>query len=81
MSLLDELREYIINTSLKKKVPEGFSDDYDMVETEALDSLAFLDLITHIQDNYRIEIGEEEITPENFASVTTLARFVESRLA
>jgi len=81
MSLLDELREYIINTSLKKKVPEGFSDDYDMVETEALDSLAFLDLITHVQDKYGFEIGEEEITPENFTSIATLARFVESKMA
>jgi len=81
MSLKNELREYIINIGLKKRVPDGFSDDYKLIEEEALDSMAFLSLITHLEENYQIELGEEDITPENFASINVLAKFVESRLA
>ena len=81
MSLRDELREYITNISLKKQIPEGFSDDYDLIEKEALDSLVYLGLITHIENNYSIELGEEDITPENFGSISMLTRFVERKLA
>ena len=81
MNLRDELREFVTVTSLNNKVPEGFSDEYDLVEKEALDSLAFIGLITHIQDNYGIELEEEEIVPENFASIIALAAFIESKAA
>lgn len=81
MSLCDELREYLTNTSLKAKIPEDFSDDYDLIKKEALDSMDYIGLITHIENHYRIELEEEEITPENFGSITMLARFIESKLA
>ncbi len=81
MSLRDELREYITNISLKKQVPTDFSDDYDLIEREVLDSLAYLGLITYVENNYQIELVEEDITPENFSSITMLARFVERKLA
>ena len=80
MPLQDELREYITVSSLKEKVPEGFSDDYNLIEKEALDSLAFMELITHLADHYRIELDEEDITPENFGTINMLASFVESKL-
>ena len=80
MPLQDELREYITVSSLREKVPEGFSDDYNLIEKEALDSLAFMELITHVADHYRIELGEEDITPENFGTINMLVSFVESKL-
>ena len=81
MPLQDELREFITVSSLREKIPEGFSDDYDLIEKEALDSLAFMDLITHVGDHYHIELGEEDITPENFGSINLLASFIKSKLA
>lgn len=81
MSLHDELREYVTVNSLKGKIPEGFSDDYDLIEKEALDSLEFMSLITHVQDNYGIELGEEDITPENFSSINLMVNFIARKVA
>ena len=81
MSLCDALREHIISTTLKGKIPEGFSNDFDLIKNELLDSMDYLSLITHVEDHYHVELQEEDITPENFRSVTTLAKVIESKLS
>ena len=76
MCLREELREFITVTSLRGKIPEGFSDDYDLIEKDALDSMAFVDLITHVAEKYEIDIDEDDISPDNFGSVSRLAGFI-----
>jgi acyl carrier protein len=50
-----------------------FSDD-------TLDSLALLDLITHLQDTVGLEVLPEDVTIENFDTAERVEAFVESRL-
>ena len=43
-----------------------------------LDSLALVELITLVEEDYRIEFGESDLTMDSFASLRTLAAVIAS---
>ena len=48
----------------------------DLFETGVLDSMAFVDLVMHLEQNFDIRISTEELEPDNFRSVAKIAGFV-----
>jgi methoxymalonate biosynthesis acyl carrier protein len=48
----------------------------DLLETGVLDSLAFVDLVMHLEQQFAIRISADELEPENFRSVAKIAGFV-----
>jgi len=76
---LQLLREHIINQVLKDKAPEGFNDDYNLVDEGILDSLAIMKLIAWLEKQYAIEFDEGDIVLENFNSVKALVNFVQTK--
>lgn len=44
--------------------------------TEALDSLALLELVTYVEDAFAVELQDDEIVPENFATVDAIVRLL-----
>lgn len=54
-------------------------DDDPLLERGVVDSLGILEMVQFMTREFSIEIQDEDLTPENFASVTRLADFVMSR--
>ncbi|HXI42661.1 MAG TPA: acyl carrier protein [Bryobacteraceae bacterium] len=48
----------------------------DLFETGVLDSLAFVDLVMYLEQQFDIRISTDEMEPDNFRSVATIAGFV-----
>ena len=48
----------------------------DLFETGALDSMAFVDLVMHLEQQFDIRISTDEMEPDNFRSVEKIAAFV-----
>lgn len=46
-----------------------------------LDSTAMLELILWIGDNFKITIENEDLTPENFASIRNMVEFIQRNRA
>lgn len=51
----------------------------DPLAAQILDSLAIEELITHLEETYRIRFQENEVVPENFVSVDALASLVDRK--
>ncbi|TAN68714.1 MAG: acyl carrier protein [Methylobacter sp.] len=81
MKLLQELREHIINQYIKTKEPEGFNDDYNLIDEGILDSLAIMNLIAWLEKHFSIEFDEGDIVLEHFSSVNALVDFVQKKRA
>lgn len=79
MNLAQELREYIINQYIKDNAPEGFNDDYNLIDEGILDSLAIMSLIAWLEKHFSIEFDEGDIVLENFSSVNALSDFVQKK--
>jgi acyl carrier protein len=51
----------------------------DLVEEEVIDSLGIVQLISLLEERYKIAISDDELDPENFRSVDRIAAFVEAK--
>lgn len=58
-----------------------FEDGDSLLEAGVLDSMSMVDLITHLEAKYDITISEDDLTPENFSSVTAIVAYVAARRA
>jgi acyl carrier protein len=73
-----ELRGFIVNNYLFGQ-PADFSDDDSLQEKGVIDSTGVLELVSWLEDTYRVKIGDNELLPENLDSINRLARFIEGK--
>lgn len=81
MNLLPELREHILTQYFRGQTPKGFDDDYNLIDDGSLDSLAIINLVAYLEQQYQIEFGDHDIVPEHFSSVNALAQLVQHKCA
>jgi acyl carrier protein len=55
------------------------SDDDSLLDTGVIDSLGILALASWIGETWDIELSDDDLTPDNFDSVTSMVRFLESK--
>jgi acyl carrier protein len=65
----------IISRALGIPLP---NTDTDLVETGVLDSLAFVELLVAVEEEFQIRFAPEELDIERFRSVGALVELVES---
>jgi len=74
-----ELRAFVVNNYLFGQ-PAEFTDDDSLQEKGIIDSTGVLELVSWLEETYRIRIGDNELLPENLDSINRLARFLEGKL-
>jgi acyl carrier protein len=60
-------------------VEEPVGKHEDPLALGLLDSLAIEQLITHLEEEFRIEFDDEELVWENFATIDTVAVLVDDK--
>jgi acyl carrier protein len=58
---------------------EGFSDEESFLRSGIVDSMGMAQLVAFLEQEFRIEILDEELVPENLDSVARGAAFVERK--
>lgn len=81
MNLQQELLTHILKEHLPGEALESLKADDDLIGSGILDSLAMVKMVTHLEQHYGIVVGAEDMSPDNFASVAALAKFVASKQA
>ena len=66
----------IENLTGYKKLKEN--RDIDLLENEILDSLAFIELITALEEEFNIEIQPTQVKPDTWRSVEKISELVKS---
>ena len=79
MDYQSRIREFVIDNFLFGD-GEQLSDDISFMGSGIIDSTGMLELIGFIEETYGVKIRDEELIPENFDSVSRLAKFVETKL-
>jgi acyl carrier protein len=75
----DVIRQYI-NEELSKDGQLGPVRDEDpLLELQILDSLGLFQLVSYLEDEFDIDVQDEELVPANFGSVRDIARFVREK--
>jgi acyl carrier protein len=73
-----EIRSFIIQKfpgARKRTV----SDVTPLLESGIIDSLGILDVVTYLEHSFQIQVVDEDLVPENFATIQSIAFFVEQK--
>lgn len=71
----EKIIEIIENLTGYDKLKENV--DIDLLENEILDSLAFIELMTTLEEEFNIEIQPTQVDPNTWRSVKKIAELVE----
>lgn len=78
-NLVELVRKFIV-----QKFPlarrRNITDDDNLLETGVIDSLGVLEIVTFLREEFSLEVEDDELTPENFQSITSIAGFVGQRI-
>ena len=59
--------------------PGELTDDLPLIENHVLNSLALLRLVSRIEDDFEIEVRDEDVVISNFRTIGQIAAFIDER--
>ncbi len=83
-ALIDELKQLVVTAlRIEDFDPQEIKDDEPLFGDEGLglDSVDALELVVHIEQQYGIQIEDEEVGRQAFASIAALAAFITAKQA
>lgn len=78
MDIAAELEQFIVS-DLSGDEQGTLSHDDDLMSRGIVDSLGILRLMAFIEEKFAVSVGADEIVPENFRDISSLARFIEHK--
>ena len=74
------IRKYIAQNILFTGNGYTYPDTASFLEEGIIDSMNVLELVSFVEEHWRMTVQDEDIVPDNFDSVSKLAAFVRSRV-
>jgi acyl carrier protein len=75
-ALKQEIRKFIIDNFYYGQDDAALTDGASFLENGIIDSTGVLELVSFVQEQYKIRVSDDELVPENLDSLDNLARFV-----
>jgi len=72
----EALREFLLSDVLYDRALKDLTIDEPLLDGGLLDSLGILKTVTFCEEHFGITIPDEDVLPDNFESVRTIARLV-----
>jgi acyl carrier protein len=79
MSTTDKLRHFVVEQLRWDGPSNQLTDDYPLLDNGVIDSFGIFEIVQFIEDECRIEIADDELVPENFATLGAIAKLVERK--
>lgn len=73
------IRNFVLTELGWDRPEEELTADFLLLEEKAIDSLGVYQLVSFLEEEYGVSIGDHELVPDNFASLATIGRLVESK--
>jgi len=81
MQVKSEIRHFIVENFLYGQDDNTLGDDVSFMESGIIDSTGVLELVSFVQNKYKIRVSDEELIPTNFDSLKLLVSFIEKKSA
>ena len=80
MTVMEDVEQVLLTEVARDLGRESLDPDEDLLATGIIDSLGVVKLIVSLEKAFRIEVKDEDVVPENFQSLDSLAKFVEQKM-
>ena len=74
----DRVREFMFEKFPLAK-SRSLDDSASLLDEGILDSLGVLELVTFLQEELSVAVEDDDLVPENFASIDAIVQFVDSK--
>ena len=78
--IVERFRTFIF-TQFPLAQKRKIANDAPLLDGGIVDSMGILDMVTFIENEFRLTVADDEMVVENFASIAALAAFVQSKLS
>jgi acyl carrier protein len=75
-----EIKQFILESFLPGEPESSLLDDDLLLESGIIDSAGAMMLVAFLEKNFSIQILDEELFPENFASVKCMVDLIQRKL-
>lgn len=75
-----EVKAFIVSNFLFGREGAGIADGQSFLGTGIIDSTGLLELVSFVEEQYGISIGDRELVPENLDSLDNISQFVARKL-
>ncbi len=79
MSAAADIHAFIIEELLPGRGIDAIDHDDDLLALGVIDSHGVVQLVGFLEQRFGVTVADEDLTPENFSSITSIERFVTSR--
>jgi len=80
MSEESKIRQFLLESYLISE-DENVGDADSFIENGVLDSTGVLELVAFLEEQFGVQVLDEELTPENLDSISLVAEFVRKKAA
>ncbi len=81
MDLNLKIRDYIVENFLFGDAEPLADDTMSLLDNGIIDSTGVMELVAFLEGDFGLNIGDEELVPENLDSVANLAAFITRKQA
>lgn len=74
-----KIRQFIVETFLFGDTEAELSDDESLLDSGIVDSTGVLELVAFLEEEFDIEVKDDELIPDNLDSLDRLAAFVDRK--
>jgi len=76
----DRLKRMIVERLFMRIAPEEIDTQKSLIDNYGVDSVSLLELVVGVEEEFGIEVGDEDFNVQSFQSVEALAALVRSKL-
>ncbi len=80
MTIQKDLEKFLIAEIAGDLGQRSLDADEDLLEQRIIDSLGILKLVGFIEKTHGIKVLDEDVVPENFQSLNSMANFIEQKM-
>ena len=74
--LEQDVRGFIVENFLFGQVDNGLQNSDSLLERGIIDSTGVLEIVSFLEENYEIQVEDEELIPENLDSIANVIDYV-----
>ena len=76
--LTEALTRLLIEEIVREPV-EDIPEDLSLIDSGLIDSLGLLNLVDRFEEEFGVEVGDDDLVPENFETIAAMTEYVRSR--
>ena len=80
MEVREQIRRYIAENLLFSDDDFPYDDDSSFLKNGVVDSTGVMELVAYVEKEFGLTVLPQEVVPDNFDSVSNLARYIQKKM-